>query len=377
MKAMIGIGVDNIERVENFWDEVEKSDVVAFFDVYDGDMQVHLEEMGKQVWGSKKGEELELLRYETKMYMKNKLDMAVQPIKKIKGLPKLREYLKTVEDKYIKIDKFRGNCETFHHINYELTEPDLDDMELDMGATKHLVEFIVEDPLPDKEEIGYDGFCIDGKYPNTSICGIEVKDKAYAGEFREYKDFPIEITSVNEKLSNIFKKYRYRCAFSSEIRVGKDKIPYMLDFTNRCPEPPTSLAMEMYENYAEIIWYGSQGICINPIATGKFGVEVIMRCENAVKRWTKVSIKDKKCRPYIKFKSLMVVNDEMWIPPMGYCEIGAVIGIGNTLEQAIERCKEYAEEVVCPHIEINVHNLNCAAEEIAKTEKLGIKIFGK
>ena len=66
---LVGQGFEMIERVNNFFDVVDLCDLFVFPDVYDGDLQLYLEKQGKRVWGSRKGEELELYRDEAKKHM--------------------------------------------------------------------------------------------------------------------------------------------------------------------------------------------------------------------------------------------------------------------------------------------------------------------
>src|SRR6266446_8388614 len=65
----IGRGYDWCERIDHFWQHVDKADTVAFFDIHFPDWATHLRDMGKPVWSAFYGEELELYRAETKKLM--------------------------------------------------------------------------------------------------------------------------------------------------------------------------------------------------------------------------------------------------------------------------------------------------------------------
>ena len=155
----IGTGLEGVERVTNFWDHIEEADIFFFPDVYDGDLQEHLRDLGYPVWGSGKGEELELLRWQTKMFLKKDLHLPVQPVERIIGITDLREFLLENENKYVKISLLRGDFETFHHTTYNLSEPILDDIESKLGPYKFQKEFIVEDAIDEAIEVGYDQGC--------------------------------------------------------------------------------------------------------------------------------------------------------------------------------------------------------------------------
>lgn len=174
---MVGERVPGIERVSDFWLVLDEVDIFIFPSIYHGDLQLHLESLGKRVWGSRLGDELERDRWEANELFKS-MKLPRPTMVQITGMNALRRHLKTVEDKYIKVSHYRGNGETWHHENYLLSEPILDEMEHDLGEEKKIFQWIVEDPIKgdDVVECGYDGFSIDGKYPSKTIMGYEKKD---------------------------------------------------------------------------------------------------------------------------------------------------------------------------------------------------------
>lgn len=230
--VLIGEGLEDegLYRINNFWDYVDEVDLFIFPDCYNADIENHLESIGKRVWGSRSGDELELLRMEAKNHFKQ-LGIPVQPVREIQGLDKLRNYLKKNDNKYIKISTYRGCFETFHAPNYLLSEPILDDLETTLGASQSLVKFVVEDAIDgdDVVETGWDGVCIDGKYWQKSLFGYEQKDEGYFACVKELKDMSPIITDYLDKISDTLRKYKYRNFMSTEIRVGSDKVPYMTD----------------------------------------------------------------------------------------------------------------------------------------------------
>ncbi len=226
--SYLGKGLDNVERVNEFYDYIDDVDLIVFPDVMDGDLQLHLESLGCSVFGCRKGEELELNRLATKKLLK-KLDLPIGNYEVVKGLSNLRKYLKEHKNVWVKIDIFRGDFETFQSLNYDFIEPRLYEIECNLGPIKELVNFACEEDLPDKVEIGYDGYCIDGKYPSKTLAGIEIKDLGYIGVFSDYNKLPEPILEVNKKLSPILKNYGYRGLFSTEVRIGKDHKGYLID----------------------------------------------------------------------------------------------------------------------------------------------------
>lgn len=379
---LIGTGLEDegVERLNNFWDYVseDKGDdtVYIFPDVLDGDMQLHLESLGKRVWGSRKGEELELLRMETKEYLKE-LGLPVQPVKEIQGMDRLRAHLKKqTEPKYIKIDTFRGSFETFKAISYRQIKPRLDEIELLLGPYAEEVKFIVENALDDDDvvELAYDGYSIDGKFPDKTVFGYEVKGCFYVGTVKDYKDLSPIIKDFNKAISPALEAYRYRNFSPPEIRVGKDKIAYMIDFCARFPSPPSELYHELLDNLGDIIWFGAEGILIQPAYKAKYAIEAVIHSDWAEGHWQPIYF-PKEIRQWVKLRNFMKYDGDYYIVPYadGSATIGAVVAIGNSLDECIKKLKAYADQIEGYRIEIETGSLESAQEYIKKGEAIGIK----
>lgn len=374
--GLVGYGMEGIERVKNiFGPEFDNIDLFVFPDLYHGELQVYLEKIGKRVWGARNGEEIEIYRELCKQQME-KVDLPVQPWKCVVGIDALKKHLMDHPNQHVKIDQWRGDFETFFAESYELVEPKLDDIAHRLGAFKNLSEFIVEDDLPDCVEVGLDTYCIDGEYPNATLCGIEVKDLGYVAEFKKWDDIPEQITRWTTRMSPLLLKYGYRGFLSNEIRIGKDLEPYMIDACTRCGCPPNELYQEFYTNISDIIWEGADGVMVDPIPKGKFGVEVIMKSDWAKDHWQPINI-DPDVKEHVKLFNPALVDGKYYVVPqnedMG--EIGAIIGYGDTLEEAHDMVKEMAEGVSGYGIKIPVGSLEKAFEQMEEINELGLKVF--
>lgn len=371
---IIGEGIEGVTRIHDVFDYIDEADIIIFPDIYDGDLQLYLEAKGKLVFGARKGEEMELYREVMKEHMK-KVGLYVTNYEVVKGIGALREYLKEHEDVWIKQNITRGDFETMHSKNYDLIEPVIDELEHSLGAVKHIKEFIVEDAY-DGVETGMDCYCIDGKYPTETLCGIEIKDCGYTGKFVEYDKLPECITDYNDKMSETMKDFGYRGFFSTEIRVSKDKPPYMVDKCARAGSPPSELYQLMYTNLAEIIWYGAKGILIDPIVEHKFGVEALIHSAWADLNWQAITF-PKKYRENIKLRNACVIDGKYYCAPQksGLVEIGAVVAVGDTLGEAIEMAKKIADTVEGHYIEIKTDSFDRAQEEFDKLSEMGINIL--
>ena len=228
-QTLIGVGLDNITKTNNFWDFVDEADIIVAPDVYCASETQYLSTHGKHVWASKYGEDLEVYRDKAKKHFKS-LGLPVGAYEVIKGMTALRKYLKENDNQYIKIDLTRGDMETIHAENYQLIETRLDQLELDLGAKKTIMKFTVEEAITPAVEVGSDTYCIDGKYPIGGTVGIEVKDQGYVCQYKEFSKMPKQITNFNEKIADTLKNYSYRNFMSTELRVTPALTPYMIDF---------------------------------------------------------------------------------------------------------------------------------------------------
>ena len=371
----IGYGIKEIELCHDMWDIYDEIDIFIFPDIYNGDLQLYLQKQGKLVFGGRKGEDGELYRQDYKDHMAD-LGLPVGKYEVVTGVDDLRKYLKTHKEVWVKQNITRGDFETFFSPYYEFVMPKLDEIEHILGANKFIKEFVIEENLPDKVEIGYDGFCVDGQYPVRCITGIEVKDLGYIGVAKEYKDLPKEITDWNKKMAPTFKKWGYRGFMSTELRIGKDRKPYMIDLCARGGSPPNEIYQNMYTNLADIMWNAAQGIMIEPIIAGKFGVEAMIHSSWADKNWQQIDFPDK-YRENIKIRNLCIINGEYYAAPqaVGLPEIGAVVAHGNTLKEATEKVKEISEQVKGYYLEVHINSIDKGLEEFRKLEEYGIKIL--
>ena len=371
---VIGTGLEGVERITNFWDHVHEADCFFFPDVYDGDLQLHLRNIGYPVWGSAKGEELELMRWQTKLFIKKDLHLPVQPVERIVGIHDLRDYLRDTVDKYVKISMLRGDFETFRHDEYRTSEPILDDIEARLGPYKASKEFIVEDAIDDAIEVGYDGFTIDGQFPNPGMFGYEIKDVSYIGVVRPYDQLPEPVKEVNKRLAPAFSQYQYRGFWSSEIRIPKNGKPYLTDPCCRAGSPPSELYQELFSNWGEIIWQGAHGEIAKPFPTAKYGVEILIHSQWADQHWQAVYV-EPEVRPWVKLRNVCQVEDVLYIAPqvVGLPEIGAIVAVDDSLLGAIKKVKGYCEKVTGHSIDLNLDRVSEAIDTIKNGERQGIR----
>ena len=372
----IGYGLPGVELIDGiFGPHFEEVDLFVFPDLGHAAVQVQLESMGKRVWGARNGEEIEQRRGDCKTLMES-LGLPVQPWKVLSGMDALREHLKATPEQHVKIDRWRGVTESFFSPSYEIVETKLNRIEHELGAAAKVMEFIVEDDLPDRVEVGIDAYTVDGLWPAQTLAGIEVKDLGYVGQMVEWNKIPEELRRWNEALSPYFAERGARGFVSNEIRIGQDKVPYMIDATIRAPCPPSELWQELYTNLAEIIWEGADGKMVDPVPAGKFGVEVILKSPWAENNWQPVSYPEKYAKQ-IKLFNCVVIEGVRYVVPQDeeMTEIGAVVGWGETLEEAVDHAKEAGESITGYGIKFNIGPAEAATEQMQELAELGVSPF--
>jgi hypothetical protein len=368
-KAYIGYGYDELEVVSSPFEIYDQVNLWIFPDTYQGPFIEWLRDKGEIVWGAGQEQELEIERDILKKHME-KLELPVNQWKKIIGLDKLREFLFDNDNVYVKINKWRGSCESFFSKNYRLIEPELNELEYRLGPLAQLLEFVVEQPIDPAVEVGYDGYCVDGKYPEEWISGPEIKDKAYVGKVIPYKNLSPLITNYNEAMASTFKNYGYRNFLSTEVRIDESQTPYMIDATHRMPCPPGSIYLELIENLGEIIWSGANGEITKGKFKAQYGVELLMESEWAIHNFQAIYY-PKEYESNIKLKKACCIDNTYYIIPQSYgsSDIGSIVTINNDLQKAIDEIKVIADTIEGNGITIRKDCLDTAIEEFTKFEQ--------
>ena len=359
--TILGRGIANVVRIDSIWPVLEDIDLFVFPDIYDGPLQVYLRSIGKRVWGSGLAESLEFNRVKQKRWLKD-IGLPVAPYRAIKGTIDLRRHLQRNDDQYVKISVTRGDMETFHAKTYPLIEPRLDELEHALGAKKNITEWVCEDAIDTEIEVGYDGFTIDGQYPQHSLFGIETKDAGYIGQVSSTAAMPRGIGYVNSKLSPLFRDLKYRGFWSSELRIARDGTPYLIDPCCRMASPPGELYQYLIENLADVLWNGAGGMVLEPKFRHQWGAQLILTSDWAEHGWQPIDFPNE-ISEHVKLHYLTVIDGKQYfVPqPIKFPHIGAVVAGGATKQEAINTVAAIAEQVQGYDVRFNIHALEEAA----------------
>ena len=374
--CVIGDGLEGVERLDELVtpDTMKEIDLWIFPDIGWGGLQKYLRSIGKAVWGSMGADEYELYRTRFLSLLK-KIGLPVIHSEKVVGLTNLIEYLKDKKNKWVKINRYRENMETWHHLDYEHSQRMFEYLALEFGGVKDFVTFVVQDHIESTQELGYDGWNISGQYPESSYQGYEKKNELYLGTELSYKDTPDEIKVVCKAFAPLFEEIGYRNFASFEVIV-KDKISYCIDPTFRLPGQTGEQLLETCSNLAEVIWRGANGELIKPKFDFKFAVEATIHYTENSDIWKTIRV-PKEVERWVKLYHYCIVDGAYQFPESKNDELGVLLGVGNSIEGAIERLKKNLEllkdEPICCHLQ----GMTDLLEEAKAAKEQGIKFAEK
>lgn len=368
-----GRGFPELEWCEQPLLEADDIDLWVFLDLYSSGLQEYLRSKGARVWGAGRGEEMELQRWDFKEKLK-KLGLPVQHCEHIKGIQNLREYLQSSKGtKYVKTSYVRGDFETFKCDDYSIVRPRIDELAHLLGVKQDSYEFIVEDEIANAVEVGYDGFTIDGIFPEHAMMAYEIKDCGMIGTVKAYNKLAEPVKIVNSKLVPCFKETSYRGFFCSEIRYTKAKEPFMIDPCCRLGTPSNELLQELFDEWPEVLWDGAEGICRTPKVKAKFGCLAMIVSEWATNDWLMVKY-PRELDDFVKLRFHVRKGKEDYVVPqiIGLPDVGCVVGTGDTLDAAVKSCKERAEQLKGFQLHVNIEAIDKGLDVIKQGEKFGI-----
>jgi hypothetical protein len=235
---------------------------------------------------------------------------------------------------------------------------------------RELMEFVVEEGV-DGVEVGYDGICIDGEFPRTAVFGYEAKDAAYIGKVVPYDKLAEPLKEVNRKLVPVLRAFGCRSAYSTELRITKRGLGYLIDPCMRFGSPPSECLWLLYENWDEIILQGANGTIVEPKVRGKFAAEVMLKSEWAAENFLALKVSEW-ARPSVHLYNHCRIGDTDWVVP-GITQVGAACGVGDTMQEAVEAALASAEAVQGHELVYDKSAFDTLSEVVERGAKEGIE----
>lgn len=364
--------VPNIERVREWGEIIDQVDLVVTTDAHEPYLQKHWKSLGKRVFGSFFASELENNRRLGKRTLYD-LGLPVGPYSEADGVDNLEEILKNAPHSWVK-GGLRGDGETWEHKSWDTSKGEIQDIRNNLKIFQNQPKYTVEHHIDGLAEIGMDVPTANGQYTSHCMAGLEVKDCMYVCKIIPYLSLPYQVRDITDRLAPIFNDMEYNGIFSDEVIIGEDKRGYMLDFTCRFGQPPTSIITSMWKNFSEIIWKISGGIIPRIEYDYQYAVQFIIKSDIAEDRPSPVKIPEE-YREFVKIKNLVIDEDGIWYYTpnnMRMKEIGAVVGLGNSIQEAHKMASKIAESIEGFDIYIKIDAMDKAKKSLEKLSKAGI-----
>ena len=334
-----GMGVEGLNKIKNFFDYVDKADLIANMDCYDEDSIEFIRNKypNKSVFGSGRGVWIENDRWKLKNLIK-KLGLPLQKSWHIIGVPKLREFIKANPNVYIKTNLWRSDCESFHAKTYDFVEQRLNGLMVKYGAMSDTIEFIAEEMLDSEVEIGVDCFFSKSDYIPQCFLAYEIKKEWYLGKTTEFKNLPPKIKLWMDKLKPTLAEMDYRSGLSFEWKVLKDGTCYLLDICARLQSPASVGYPQWIKNWPEVIYKIGLGEQVNLDIPFKYVSAIFFESQRGKDENVMVDIKDlNKVKPMCYSK-----NNGKIYSVKGAKTMAIPVADGNTWQECIKTLKKNA-----------------------------------
>jgi hypothetical protein len=370
-QAYIGKGLDGgVERVTDVFEAARRSDLVIFPDVYTADLAGEMKKQGKPVFGATPAvADLETDRWATRQLIRD-VGLPVVKAKRIVGIDALADDLQRTEDKWVKGTLYRGDVETWHHLDWFRSKSKVRSLQDKLGPCGQSCTFVVEDSIDDAVEVGIDAAVVGGVFPLTVSYGYEDKGAGYVGKVEDYAKLPKPIVEVCEKFGPILRERKYTGFLSLEIRVTKTGIPYFIDPACRAGLPPSESYMELFSNWPAFITAAANGKLIDLEPSAKYSAQLQLTSEFAREHFLAWDI-PKEAKRWTKLQNHFRQHGVDYNCPNGDTLVGAVTGIGDATDLRVDVLGR-AETLKADSLDYDAAALSRLMETIEKGRSYGI-----
>lgn len=367
--------VPNIERVREWSEVVDQVDLIVATDAHEPYLQKHWKSLGISVFGSFFASELENNRRLGKQTLYN-LGLPVGLYSNADGVDQLEEILKNAPHSWVK-GGLRGDGETWEHKAWEFSKGEVERIRADLKIFQNQPKYTVEHHIDGLGEIGMDIPTANGKYTSYCMAGLEVKDCMYVSKMIPYFSLPQQLRDITDRLAPVFDDMEYSGIFSDEVIIGEDKRGYMLDYTCRFGQPPTSIITTLWTNFSEVIWEIANGRIPEIKFDYQYAVQFVIKSDLAENHPSPVKIPEE-YKEFVKIKNLVIDEDgTSYYTPNGQKmkEIGAVVGLGNSMEEAFKKATKIADSIEGFDVYIKTDAMDKAKRSLAKLKSAGINFI--
>ncbi len=358
--SISGEGFD-IKKISDMYEVIDIVDLAIITDSCFPDMAKKLrEDYGIKVIGSSP----ELAEWENNrvdfLEDLDKLGIDTPDSTLVKGVDALYRYiadlnLKEDERVWIKVNKYRGNIETFSAGTAEEAKTVL--MQAGFGPFLELLEFIVQ-KSSDGVEIGADVFVSPDIVYKNYLYTIEYKGKGNIA-------IPCNNTGFNNVYNKIMPKIResdYRCNLSFEGFYDGETYK-IIDATPRFAYPCSTMWTKYIKNYTEVLLAVADNKDIDVEWDTNYYVQISLTTDK-VDTWKMISFSDE-LRKYVGFRRAVKKDGNYWFVP-GDALVVTVNASGESLEEAFNNADAIAKEIDCTDTQYTLNFKDKAFETIKK-----------
>ena len=366
---------DNIIKVKHFFQPIVDRlvDWVLFLDGGEGYTCHFLRENGAipAVYGAGLGEDLEENRFETRK-LEKKIGLPHPKGHKtwqVTGIRELESFIKANPNKYVKLDVFRGDKESFPAKDDRSIQSDLTDLEVATGPLSEERPFMVEDFLDAPSETGLDAHFNGQEVLRPFLVGIE-HGIPYIG--RSYETGPPYIEDLIKKITPTLQEKNHRGAISIEQKVMNKHFAAPIDWTMRNPSPLGIVYTAWIKNYTEVLWACSNALPIKVETASKYVLAVNLKCDYAHDNWLALGLQEKD-RNKIKMWGCCRDGDGYYHIVKGSSGGIYIVILGNNLEKMLVDVEETAKKVDGRDIDKSpIYELYKIMDDIKELRKMGI-----
>lgn len=335
----VGLGMEYLTKEEKDWVEyVKRVDVIVNFDVCNQGIIELLRGFGYKCFGSGKGRILENDRVKLKEMLKD-AGLMVQNYEVVKGICDLEKYIDEHPNVFVKINRFRGDLNSFYAKNLSTVQTILEDMESTLGPFRDDFTFVVEDCIDTDLEFGFDGFFNGVTYLRPYFLGIEYQKNCYLAKVTD--ELPSQIEETMQKIKPYLQKYDWRGGISTEEKIVSETEHYFLDICARLFFPGSAFYTEAIRNWPEVVEAIANKRMIRVDVREKYWGCIPLATDYGSDHFVPVEIED---RSSAKLE-LGCCKDGQYYSVPGYGDTVRIIAGGDSIDEVIEKLKEKVKEV--------------------------------
>jgi predicted RNase H-like HicB family nuclease len=128
----------------------------------------------------------------------------------------------------------------------------------------------------------------------------------------------------------------------------------------------------MIGNLGEIIWQGANGILVEPEQVTKFGAQAIFKVDRD--HWGVFKIPEE-IDQFVKISFSCKSDGKICVPPdpQGVAEIGWCVGIGDTIEEAVDHLREVIDQMP-EGVHVEFSSIADLMKELQAAKEVGIEL---